>query len=292
MLDTVPLGNLRPRKREVEGRMVFSARLPPRPWLREPDPATEEGRFDVDLSVFFSGPFASDVSTTVYGGQPADFLRQAVGEVFADDSVTMVMIPGMSHGGLSLEGTLRGDTVSGMWVQNAYCCGARGRFVMHRVPASAAGDSLVTRGVHAAARLREAEKKERQARAAREGHLRLRVWDEGTGRYVQVAFAAEGHDDNPGGGTTSLAYESGVDGWGRTHAFEPGRYDLLVYEFTCNGEERMGNWADPDETTPRWTVTIESGKQVDQDIRLDVCALPEYEGEDVIRPVAPATPLP
>lgn len=277
VLDTIQPGILRPRAREVEGRMVFSGRLPPRSWIRAPDPAAEDARFDVDLSVFFGAPY--HVSTPAFGG-PADLVRQAFGEVLADDSVMMQMIPGVTHVGLSLYGTIRGDTVTGTWAHNASCCGARGHFVMHRVPASAAGDSLVTRGIRAAAAWRAAENKERQARAAREGHLRLRVWDEGTGRYVQVRFAAEGHEDNPGGGSSSIAYESGPDGWGRRHAFEPGRYDLLVYELTCDGETRMGDWVDPDETTPRWPVTIESRKQVDLDIRVDVCSIPDVPDDD------------
>jgi hypothetical protein len=76
------------------------------------------------------------------------------------------------------------------------------------------------------------------------------------------------------------------------HELEPGRYDLLIYQFTCNGEERMGEWVDVTERTPRFPVTIQSGQQVDKDIRLDVCAIePDEGGED--RFVAPvAVPVP
>lgn len=292
-LDTVPEGNrLKPRSRETEGRIVFSAALPSGLGPKHEDPRVEHGRFDVDLSRFFGGPYGPDVSTTVMGPISPDFYTRAAAEVFEHDSVMMVFIPGMSHGGLSLEGTLASDTVRGRWMQNAYCCGARGRFVMHRVAPSPAGDSLVARGVRRIAEERAAAETARAARAGRVGRLRLRVWDTGAGRYTQVRFAAEGHEDNPGGGTSSLAYESGADGWGRVHAFEPGRYDLLVYEFTCNGEERMANWVDPDERTPRFSVTIEAGRQVDKDIRLDVCAVPESAAEDGEVTVPAAIPLP
>lgn len=292
-LDTLPEGNrLEPRAREAEGRMVFSGRLPSGfPGERE-DPRVENGRFDVDLSRFFGGPYAADVSTTVMGPTSRDFFTRAAAEVFEHDSVAMVLIPGMSHGGLSLEGTVSGDTVRGRWVQNAYCCGARGGFVMHRVPPSPAGDSLIARGVRHMAEEREAAEKEKAARAGRVGRLRLRVWDTGAGRYTEVRFAAEGHEDNPGGGSTSLAYESGADGWGRVHELEPGRYDLLIYEFTCNGETRMGQWVDVTERTPRFPVTIQPGRQVDKDIRLDVCAIEPDEGDEMDGVAPVAVPLP
>jgi hypothetical protein len=227
----------------------------------------------------------------VYGPTTGDFFQQAVGEVLADDSVMIVMIPGMRHGGLSLEGTLRGDTVRGAWVRNAYCCGARGRFVMHRVPASPAGDSLIARGRRAMDEAREEAEKEERARERRVGHLRLRVWDEGTGRYALVRFGAKGHDDNPGGGTTSIAYASDADGWGPAHAFEPGRYDLFVFEYPCKGEELMPDDEYVENQMPRITVTIESGKRVDQDIRLDLCSIKPYDlsaedGETLV-PLAP-----
>jgi hypothetical protein len=272
---------LRPRAKEVEGTIVFSPRLPPppRPWLREREPSpVEQGRFQVDLGTFFGGPYARDVSTTIFAPRTGDFLQQVEGEVLADDSVMMVMIPGMSHGGLSLDGTLRGDTVRGTWVQNAYCCGARGRFAMHRVPASPAGDSLVARGQRSMQAAIEASERGERARKLRVGTLRLRVLDEGTGQYVAVDFAARGHASNPGGGTTSISYSSGAGGWGREHVFEPGRYDLLVYTFPCRGEEQMGDGLS-DDAVPLATVTIEPGKRVDQDIRVDLCSLKRYEPE-------------
>lgn len=131
---------------------------------------------------------------------------------------------------------------------------------------------------------REEAEKEERARKRRVGHLRLRVWDEGTGRYALVHFAANGHDDNPDGGTTSFGYASGASGWGPEHAFEPGRSDLYVYEYPCKGEELMPDQEYVENQMPRITVTIESGKRVDQDIRLDLCSIEPYGLDDVPGP--------
>jgi hypothetical protein len=281
MLDDRGETGVRPRADEVEGRMVFSGRLPSGWDEEETDPHMEWGRFDVDLSTFFGGPYARDVSTTTFGPVTGDFFRQAVGEVLDDDSVMMVMIPGMSHGGLSLEGTIRGDTVHGKWIQNAYCCGARGRFVMHRVPASPTGDSLIVRGIRIDAEMREAAREAEAARAKRVGYLRLRVFDESTGNYAPVEFAAAGHETNPGGYTYRGHYGSGNDGWGEEHQFEPGTYDLLVFRYRCKGEERFADEDYVENRMERITVTIQSGQRVDKDIRLDLCAIEPDDFSDL-----------
>lgn len=289
-LDSDPGKGLKPRADQAEGTMVFSARLPAPEWARRwEDPQVEQGRFDVDLATFFGGPYAQDISTTVYGPATGDFFQQALGEVLAHDSVMIVMIPGMSHGGLSLAGTLRGDTVHGKWVQNSYGEGARGRFTMHRVPPSPAGDSLVARGVRALDEMRRAMVGAERARKGRVGYLRLRVFDESTGGYVPVDFAASGHDDNPGGGTYSASYASGADGWGEEHAFEPGSYDLFVYRYRCKGEERFADEDHVENRVERITVTIQSGQRVDKDVRLDLCSI-KYEDRGT--EVAPVVPVP
>ncbi|MCC7003974.1 MAG: hypothetical protein IT357_17605, partial [Gemmatimonadaceae bacterium] len=111
------------------------------------DPIVDEivrpvtGRFDVDLAPFFGGPYAEDVSTTVFGGGP-DLLREVSALIPNTDSVYLGFIPRMSHGGLSLAGRIRNDTIRGTWVQNAYCCGATGRFEMVRTAAyDSSGDA-------------------------------------------------------------------------------------------------------------------------------------------------------
>ena len=86
---------------------------------------TVYGRHQVDLAPFFGGPYARDVSTTIFGGG-GDLLREISGTIPDGDAVWITFIPRMSHGGLSLEGRIVNDTIRGVWQQNAYCCGATG----------------------------------------------------------------------------------------------------------------------------------------------------------------------
>ena len=125
-----------PSARRTGGTVAFSDSLRPSDFQYDLNgPMTHEvGRFDIDLVPFFGGPVAQDVSTTVFGPGTPDLLRETVGSVFAGDSVSIDFIPRMSHGGLSLQGLIRGDSAAGTWIQRAYCCGARGSFVMWRVP--------------------------------------------------------------------------------------------------------------------------------------------------------------
>lgn len=96
------------------------------------------GLHEVDLSPFFGGPYATDVSTTVFGGSGGreTLFKEVEALIAAGDSVEITIIPRMSHGGLSLTGRIRGDSIQGTWFQNAYCCGAVGRFVMIRTAAA------------------------------------------------------------------------------------------------------------------------------------------------------------
>lgn len=93
---------------------------------------TVRGLHEVDFHPFFGGPVAWSMSTSVFGDGP-DLMREVMGRVPSGDSVSITFIPRMSHGSLSLSGRIRRDTIRGSWIQNAYCCGARGRFVMVRV---------------------------------------------------------------------------------------------------------------------------------------------------------------
>jgi hypothetical protein len=90
------------------------------------------GLHQVDFTPFFGGPVAPDVSRSVFGTGP-DLLHEVEATVTSGDSVEMTFIPRMSHGSISFNGRVIRDTVRGTWVQNAYCCGARGRFEMVRV---------------------------------------------------------------------------------------------------------------------------------------------------------------
>jgi len=89
------------------------------------------GLHHVDFTPFFGGPVSRHMSTTVTGGGP-DLFHEVEASVPAGDSVQITFIPRMSHGSLSLTGRIREDTIRGVWFQNAFCCGATGRFVMIR----------------------------------------------------------------------------------------------------------------------------------------------------------------
>ena len=135
-MDSAALVGPRPTARVTGGAILFADSLA-NDWLRTGGDSRmtyEAGRFDVDLAPFFGGPFAQDVSTTVMGPGGPDLLREASGSVFSGDSVGITLIPRMTHGGLSLSGRILGDSVTGDWIQNAYCCGAYGTFVMRRTP--------------------------------------------------------------------------------------------------------------------------------------------------------------
>jgi len=126
-----------PSKRMVSGSITFADTFPP-VWpnrtSRDSFVTNEMGRYDIDLTPFFETQIAKDVSSTTFGSTAGSFAVEATGSVYSSDSVSIDLIPRISHGGLSFSGRMLGDSIIGEWVQRAYCCGATGRFVMHRVP--------------------------------------------------------------------------------------------------------------------------------------------------------------
>lgn len=127
-----------PSRRVAEGSMTFADSFPsvwPNSAATQDTFVTDEiGRFDIDLSPFFGSQIARDVSSSTFGSTGGSFAVEATGSVFAHDSVSIDLIPRISHGGLSLSGRLFADSIIGRWVQRAYCCGATGSFRMRRVP--------------------------------------------------------------------------------------------------------------------------------------------------------------
>jgi hypothetical protein len=124
-----------PSKRAVSGIISFADTLPPVWSNRAPADSfvtNEVGRYDIDLTPFFGSQIAQDVSSTTFGSTGGSFAIEATGSVFSYDSVTIDLIPRISHGGLSFSGRMVGDSVVGEWVQRAYCCGATGTFMMRR----------------------------------------------------------------------------------------------------------------------------------------------------------------
>lgn len=166
----------RPTARQVTGRMIFGPKIPaPYPPQPLPDDAIveESGRNYVDVSPFFGGPVAPQVSTTIKRGE-GPLLQEVVGSVAGGDLVDINTIPRVSHGGLALSGRIHGDSlIAGRWYERAYCCGATGHFTMRRV-------SHETPEVHDPL----PPPPDSQGGA---GRVRVRVWDESVGRYI-VAF--------------------------------------------------------------------------------------------------------
>lgn len=270
-----------PRAPQAQGTIVFSHRIAPRHEWERFEPGTEQGRSAVDLGVLFGEPMPGE------GIHPwaLDLFRSALGMVFDGDSVVIEIVPETDMGA-RLEGTLRGDTVRGRWAQNTQG-GARGRFVMHRVAASPAGNRLVADAVRAVAYRREQSKRDAWEMEQRMGTVRLRVWDEGARRYVAAGFALRAHGDD-----ADYVVWSAEDGWGGPMDFEGGRYDLFLYRYPCGGEMRI---ADADAArTPRATLTIRPREQVDQEIRLELCAIRPYVPAPKVEHVIPGVthPLP
>ncbi|HJU67559.1 MAG TPA: hypothetical protein VJ650_04855, partial [Gemmatimonadaceae bacterium] len=123
----------KPTARTVEGAVDLGPRFHPPQADDDLDSLVRivRGMHRVDFHPFFGGPVARDVSTTVIGGGP-DLFREVMARIPEGDRVEITFIPRMSHGSLSLDGRIRSDTIRGDWMQNAYCCGARGTFVMTR----------------------------------------------------------------------------------------------------------------------------------------------------------------
>lgn len=138
-LDSARAGGRVPTRRRVDGFLDFGpnhVRVAGKAFASS-DSIVQwvHGRHEVDFRPFFGGPVVWTASTSVSADGP-DLLTEAVGVIPGGDSVVVLLIPRMSHGSLDLRGVIREDVVTGKWVQNDYCCGARGTFTMRRVKAA------------------------------------------------------------------------------------------------------------------------------------------------------------
>ena len=136
-LRRIPLGviRFRPFTKTISGEVYFSDTIPDPIGLRKSYRSLDDralGYFDVPFSRFFGSQIAADVSTTVVGGSPDTLEREVLASVFAGDSVELSFIPRVSHGGVTLLGRLKGDSVIGTWYLRAYAVGSRGDFIMVR----------------------------------------------------------------------------------------------------------------------------------------------------------------
>jgi hypothetical protein len=254
----------RPTARIVEGRIIFSPTIPnPRPFdVMPPDDSApmEYGRFYIDFRPFFGGPVARDVSTTIEGGTGGTLLKEAEGVVVTGDSVGIRLIPRMTHGSMGLAGKIRGDSIVGSWVQSAYCCGARGRFVMRRL-------SHDPPQLHEPPPAPPAPPEDRRTW----GSARVRVWEESAGHYVILGHTLH----EPDGSWKSLYHTGGdPDGWGKTIELAPGQYGVVISDFPCG----IKTWFLLRKFEQRFTVA--TGQLTDVTIRLNLHATPAAKSYD------------
>jgi hypothetical protein len=126
---------------QAQGTLVFSRETPDP--LRfagagppSDDPTLDEfGVYDIDLRPIL-GPDIPIFSTTIApGNADSDILTEAGGYVHHTNQLEITLIPRMSHGGLSLTGTISGDQASGRWEERGHRPGVptvTGRFTMRR----------------------------------------------------------------------------------------------------------------------------------------------------------------
>lgn len=249
----------RPKGRQVDGTIAFGPTIP------NPDPAfnisppddsapMEYGRFSIDFRPFFGGPVARDVSRTIFGGDNETLLKEAEGVVVTGDSLYILLIPRMTHGSIWLTGRIRGDSISGTWAQNAYCCGATGHFVMRRA-------SREPPQYHEASPLPPPLPEDRSAW----GKAGVRVWEESEGRYVIL-----GHELHYPDGSWQSIYHTGgePDGWGKTIELPPGDYGIIITDFPCGAKD----WFLLHEFEQRFRVV--TGVLTDVSIRLNLHTMP------------------
>ncbi|HEU0298963.1 MAG TPA: hypothetical protein VFR37_05895 [Longimicrobium sp.] len=281
---------------ELEGTIVFSDRLPP---IREDGgmdtPLLEDGRFHIER---LAQDVEADDGTGDGSVAPADYRKQAAGEVFAGDSVVVGLVPLMTTGGITLVGRIRGDSIRGRWIQNDLFAQIEGSFVMHRVPASPLGDSLVAQGIRAAARARE-EEAERRLRV---GTVRLRVVDARTGRYARVDVWVQregGGEDHEANILVRTPAEG--DGWSDPAEIEPGRYELFILQYECGGRLHVTDAEVEANQRPWGKVAVLSRQPAEKELRVDLCAIQGHDfgtvpadadgaDADDAAPAAPAKP--
>lgn len=255
LLDSAGALSPRPTSRVVRGVLSFGSISVDSAYAWRP--SGQPGRFGrsaLDFSPFFGRPVARDVSTTVFGPFDADFLSEAIGGVWDSDSVRIKLIPRLTHGSIDLSGRLMGDSILGIWLQVAYCCGAYGRFVMHLVSRTPPVLALPPR-----------PRPPPPLDTTVLGSVRVRVWDEVSRRFIRATHALEFAD-----GSSKSAYHTGEggDGWGKAFWLAPGTYVIAIRTVPCGDEE----WVLREPL--RRTFVITRGARSEVSITLDRRALP------------------
>jgi hypothetical protein len=210
-----------PRQRSISGKIAFAGFSGDSAYRSRTQATDRFGRFDVDFTPFFGGRVAPDISTSIAGPFDRGLVTEALGAVHARDSVQMELIPRMSHGGLTLHGRFFGDSARGVWQQNAYCCGASGRFVLRR-------ESHASPDIQPPPRPRPPPPLDTTVL----GKVRVRVWEVSQGRYIQMEHGLLSGQSSKWVYTTS----AGADGWGKAFWLKPGAYAIEIRSYPCRGQ--------------------------------------------------------
>jgi hypothetical protein len=269
------------------GRIVFGVRfpnpMPERYALEDSLVRFEFGRHIIDLAPLFGGPYGQDVSTTVFGGGPSLFY-EVVGLVESRDSLSMTIIPRMSHGGLSLWGRIVGDTIAGRWEENAYCCGATGSFLMHRLAWTAGDDSLAAVAVADSAVEAQATLAAAEAFQRRSGRLRVRTYDLAISRFVAASYWIIREGDPPSEELSTMI-ESDSTGWSEYGSEEPGTYRVELSDYPC-GDKRYFADSSYVRSALLRKVTVRTGADAEVDFRIDsraIVAARSYDNRGGVR---------
>jgi hypothetical protein len=94
----------------------------------------EYGKYNIDFRPFFGEQVPNTGSTSVFGSKHkgSDLFTEVTGYIASFDVVAINLIPRISHGGISMNGKIKNDTISGSWYLRAYASGTEGRFRMYR----------------------------------------------------------------------------------------------------------------------------------------------------------------
>ena len=118
-----------------------------------------------------------------------------------------------------------------VWIkEKGYARGAIGHFTMRRT--SHEPPTAKARPTHPRVATRRVEEDFLNPPDANAGRLRVRVWDEGSRRYIPLRFDL----GMPNGTTYSAGFHGGTDsvGWGPPIRLRPGRYAAKFFEFPCD----------------------------------------------------------
>lgn len=123
----------------LTGTVLFSSVFPDTQLNRRTyagDPTVDEfGRYQIDLTPFFGANVTSAHTNSLMPGRDQsyrDILTEVEGCIFNGTDVEIILIPRMSHGGLSFSGKIRGDVIRGDWVKRDVAATAGGTFTMKR----------------------------------------------------------------------------------------------------------------------------------------------------------------